>query len=226
MDEMGLRLFLDSADPEQWARLLPLGMFHGVTTNPLLLERADQRCTVANLESLAGTAVELGVREIQLQTWGETAEEMIARGKELAGFSKLGIEVVVKVPITEQGLAVATRLRDAGHRITLTAVYAPGQVLAAAGFGAAYAAPYLGRMDDAGREGLATLTTMRDILLHCHSSTRLLVASLRSAEQVIELARKGFDTLTFGASVAQGLLNEDLTTQAALDFQQAAGKMG
>ncbi|MBU8871592.1 MAG: hypothetical protein KOO60_12070 [Gemmatimonadales bacterium] len=222
---IGLRLFLDSADPIQWARLLPLGMFHGVTTNPLLLEKAEQKCTLENLEKMAATAFELGVSEIQLQTWGETVGEMVAIGEELAGFSKLGIEVVVKVPITEEGLAVAARLRATGCRITMTAVYDPGQVLAAAGLGAAYAAPYLGRMDDAGTDGLTTLTTMREILVHCHSSTRLLVASLRTAKQVIELASRGFDTLTFGPSVARDLLKEELTAQSARDFQRAAEKM-
>ena len=140
----GLRLFLDSADPDHWNRLLPLGIFHGVTTNPLLLERAGQACSLKNLEELVRTAVGLGAREIQLQTWGGTSEEMILHGEELARFSRLGIEVAVKVPITREGLTVAAQLRESGCRITLTAVYAPGQVLAAAGLNAAYAAPYLG----------------------------------------------------------------------------------
>ena len=222
----GLRLFLDSADPEQWERFLPLGIFHGVTTNPLLLRRAGQACTLENLEILTRTAAGLGAREIHLQTWGGSAGEMIRHGQELARLSQLGIDVAVKVPATEEGLAVATRVRKSGCRITLTAVYAPGQVLAAAGLNAAYAAPYLGRLDDAGRDGLATLTTMREILVHGNSATRLLVASLRTAGLVVDLARRGFDTLTFGPAVAVDLLDEELTAEAARDFQRAAEEMG
>ena len=224
-ESTGIRLILDSADPEQWNRFLPLGIFHGVTTNPLLLERSGQPCTVENLEFLAHQAAKLGAREIQLQTWGKTALEMESTGLELARFSKLGLDVVVKVPVTEQGLQVARRLRDSGCKITLTAVYSSGQVLAAAGLQAAYAAPYLGRMNDAGRDGTAILTTMREILARNNSPTRLLVASLRNAGQVIELASLGFDTFTFSPAVAAELLKEELTEDAARDFQRAAEVM-
>ena len=221
----GLRLFLDSADPAQWERFLRLGLFHGVTTNPLLLERAEQACSLENLATLTKRAIDLGSREIQLQTWGDSRQEMIRRGIDLAGLAGPDIQVTIKVPATEEGFAVATRLRDRGCRITMTAVYSPGQVMAAAGMDATYAAPYLGRLDDAGRDGLSILTAMREILIMSGSTTRLLVASLRSGEQVIDLARRGFDTFTFGPAVAEALLAEDLTRTAAQDFQRAAEAM-
>ncbi|MBE0567585.1 MAG: transaldolase, partial [Krumholzibacteria bacterium] len=127
-----LRLFLDSADTGAWARLLPLGFCHGVTTNPLLLERAGEACTVANLARLAGAAAALGAREIHLQAWGETADELASRGLELAALD-CGLAVAVKIPATLAGFAAAGRLVAGGARVTLTAVYAEGQVLAAAG---------------------------------------------------------------------------------------------
>lgn len=221
----GLRLFLDSADPGQWQRFLPLGLFHGVTTNPLLLERSGQPCTLQNLETLARTAARLGAREIQLQTWGATAREMEANGLALARIRQPGLAVVVKVPATEGGFAAAAGVRDGGGQVTLTATYGPGQVLAAAGLGAAYAAPYLGRMNDAGLDGTAVLDAMRDILIRSQSPTRLLVASLRRADEVVDLARRGFDTFTFGDKVAAELFQEDLTETAAGDFQRAAEAM-
>jgi transaldolase len=225
-DEPVLRLFLDSADPADWERWLPTGIFHGVTTNPLLLERAGQKCTVDNLALLAARAGNLGAREIHLQTWGPEPEAMFERGSMLAYLAKPHMAVAVKVPVTEGGLAVARRLAGHGAQVTLTAVYEPAQVVAAAAFGAAYAAPYLGRMSDAGRDGPAEVRAMHEILTFTGSTTRLLTASLRQADQVVDLARQGLDTFTFGPGVAKQLLKSDLTDAAAADFQRAAETMG
>lgn len=222
---VGLRLFLDSADPDDWQRYLPLGIFYGVTTNPLLLERARQTCTLANLEKLTRLAITLGAGQIHLQTWGRNAQEMIHHGHQLAQLAGLGIDVAVKVPATQLGFQVARQLKSSGCKITLTAVYNPSQILLAAGFGAAYAAPYLGRINDQGRDGREQILAMRDILKATQSGTRLLVASLRSANDVVDLARLGLDTLTFGSSVAADLLKENFTDLAAEDFQRAAEAM-
>ncbi len=222
----GLRLFLDSADPADWRRLLPLGFFHGVTTNPLLLERAGQPCTVANLRTMIGAVRDLGAREIQMQTWGRSPEQMVETGEHLAELAEPDLHVVVKVPATAEGFQVARTLIDCGRSVTLTAVYTPGQVMAAAGLRASYAAPYLGRLDDAGQDGAATVLTMYDILTGTGSRTRLLTASLRTAEQVVDLAAKGLDTFTFGPGVADQLLVSDLTAAADADFQRAAEAMG
>jgi transaldolase len=224
--EKGLRLFLDSADPIDWHRFLPLGFFQGVTTNPLLLERAGQPCTVSNLRAMAGEVRDLGAREIQMQTWGRSPEQMVETGNLLAELAETDLRVVVKIPATAEGFRVASALRGNGHSVTMTAVYTPGQVMAAAGLGAAYAAPYLGRLDDAGQDGAATVLTMYDILAGTDSLTRLLTASLRSAEQVVDLAAKGLDTFTFGPGVADQLLESDLTATADTDFQRAAEAMG
>lgn len=222
LPERGVRLYLDSAHPDEWKRFLPLGCFHGVTTNPLLLERAGQPCTLANLERLTRTAADLGAREIHLQTWGRTSEEMVHNGGQLALMAGLGPAVAVKVPATVTGFAVSRELLVSGATVTLTAVYSRGQVLLAAGTGAAYAAPYLGRLDDQGRNGHQTLLDMHRMLMGTGSRMRLLAASLRTAEIVLDLARAGLDTLTFGAPVASVLLQENLTDDAAADFQRAA----
>ncbi len=224
--ETGLQLYLDSADPNDWQHFLPWGVFRGVTTNPVLLERAGQACTLQNLEKLTRQAVQCGCGEIHLQTWGTTPEEMISNGSQLALMAGLGIAVLVKVPATEQGLIVSEKLAASGCRITLTGIFSPGQVLLAAGFDADYAAPYLGRLDDAGRDGTAAVLKMQDILDGCDAGTRLLVASLRTGDQVLQLAAQGLDTFTFGGRVAKQLLTEELTTEAAADFQRAAEAMG
>ncbi|PID80114.1 transaldolase [bacterium DOLZORAL124_64_63] len=225
-DTGGLQLYLDSADPDHWERLLPLGVFRGVTTNPVLLERAGQACTLANLETLVRRAVDLGCGEIHLQTWGRTPEEMIHHGSQLALMAGLGIATLVKIPCTTAGLQVAEKLAASGCRITLTGIFNPAQVVLAAGFDADYAAPYLGRLNDAGRDGPATVRAMHDILRKSGSRTRLLVASLRHADQVWGLAAQGLDTFTLNAAVMAELLTEPLTATAAADFQRAAEAMG
>ncbi|MCP4291954.1 MAG: transaldolase [bacterium] len=221
----GLQLYLDSADVNDWHRFLPLGVFRGITTNPVLLERALQPCTLPNLERLTREAVDCGCGEIHLQTWGKTEEEMINNGSQLALMAGLGIAVLVKVPATEMGFKVAEKLASSGCRITLTGIFNPNQIFLAAGFDADYAAPYLGRLDDAGRDGQATILKMQDILDGSGATTRLLVASLRNADQVTQLASQGLDTFTFNAKVAEQLLTEKLTIEAAADFQRAAEAM-
>jgi transaldolase len=218
----GPRLFLDSADIAAWDRLLPAGIFHGVTTNPLLLERAAVPCEVGQLVQLATRAAILGASEIHLQTWGESEEAMVDNGQRIAEATSGSLAVLLKVPATAEGFRAAARLRDRGHAITLTAVYNPGQLLAAAAAGAAYAAPYLGRMEDAGRDGRDAVLAMHAILRGSGSGTRLLVASLRGADRIVDLARQGLDTFTFGPDVADALLRDELTNAAAAEFARSA----
>jgi transaldolase len=214
---MGLRLFLDSADPDQWQRWLPLGLFHGVTTNPTLLRRAGQPCTIAGLALLSERALALGCREVHLQTWGSSAEILQRRGLELAALAPG--KVVVKVPISEAGSQAARALIEAGASVTFTACYEVPQVLVAAALHAAYIAPYLGRISDLGRDGEAELIAMQRCLSGLGSSTRLLVASLRDASELGRLAAAGLDTFTISPAIAAGLFASTATAAAAAAFE-------
>ncbi|MGF1499160.1 MAG: transaldolase family protein [Elainellaceae cyanobacterium] len=218
-----IRLFLDTADTAQWLDLLPAGIFYGVTTNPTLLERAQVSCTLSSLSKLTETALQLGVQEVHLQTWGNSSEAMVEMGKRLAN---IGDRVVVKVPITQAGTAAAARLVAAGVRVTLTAVYAHPQVLIGAGLGADYVAPYLGRMTDAGKDGRAELVAMQQSLTGVSSTTRILVASIRALEDVAFLTTQGLDTFTLAPAIAQTLFQVPETEAAATVFAEAAQRMG
>nr|WP_290225134.1 transaldolase family protein [Trichocoleus desertorum] len=218
-----IRLCLDTADLKQWQIWLPTGLFYGITTNPLLLERAQVACTVEQLQQLAQQALALGAQEIQLQTWGNTVEALVSTGKRLAAIDE---RVVVKVPITQVGTTAAAQLIAAGIPTTLTAVYAVHQVLIAAALGGAYAAPYLGRINDLGRNGREDLVAMQRSLAGTNSNTRLLVASIRSVDDITFLASHGLDTFTFSPAIAAALFEVAATEQAATDFEQAALRMG
>lgn len=221
---MRLRLFLDSADPEQWARWLPLGLFHGVTTNPTLLRRAGQPCTTAGLARLSERALALGCREVHLQTWGDSAQALQQRGEELAALAPG--RVVVKVPVNEAGSQAALALIETGAAVTFTACYEVPQVLVAAALNAAYIAPYLGRINDLGRDGEAELIAMQHCLNGCAGGTRLLVASLRDAAELGRLAAAGLDTFTISPAIAAGLFASEATAAAAAAFERDAAAAG
>src|SRR5439155_11495800 len=123
--------------------------FFGITSNPVLLERVREPCTLANLERLAARAFELGAKEFHAQTWGPTADAMTETGFALAA---LDSRIVVKVPITIDGTRASARLIARHVPVTMTALYAAHQAATSMALGAAYAAPSLGRIDEAGRD--------------------------------------------------------------------------
>jgi transaldolase len=219
----GIRLFLDTADTTEWQNWLPTGLFYGVTTNPLLLERAQVTCSVEQLKDLARQAFNLGAKEVQLQTWGTSVDSLVKTGKLLAAFNA---RIVVKVPITKVGTQAASRLIAQGIRITLTGVYTVHQVLIATALGADYAAPYLGRINDFGRNGRDDLVVMHRANAGVGSATRILVASIRSVDDIVFLATQGLDTFTFSPAIAAAFFDVTATNQAATDFEQAARRMG
>lgn len=217
---MTLRLLLDSADPADWERWLPSGLFHGVTTNPTLLRRTGQACTLANLTDLGLRALMLGAEEVHLQAWGPDAEATTTCGLALAEVDPR--RVVVKVPVTRQGAEAARRLIGQGRAVTFTACYEVHQVVIAAALGARYIAPYLGRITDLGRDGPAEVVAMHRCLVGVGSSTRLLVASLRSPTDLPLLAAEGLDTFTIGAAIAEALFTSESTLAAAAQFERDA----
>ncbi len=214
-----LRLFLDSADLAQWQRWLPTGLFHGVTTNPTILRSIGLECTPETLQALAKQATALGAQEIQMQAWGGSEDRYIETGRTIA---RLDSRVTVKIPVTEEGVRAARQLAQEGASITLTALYAAHQAVTAAALGVAYAAPYLGRLGDAGRDGQAIVRQMLAIIRSSGAPTRILVASIRSVDDIAALVADGLDTFTFSPSIAEQLFSDPLTLQAADTFEEHA----
>jgi len=220
---MALRLLLDSADPAAWAEWLPSGLFRGVTTNPTLLRRAGQACNLEQLAALTAQALAYGVQELHLQAWGA---DLLACGRAL--FQLAPGRIWVKLPITRAGAAAARSLIAEGCPVTFTACYEPAQVLLAAALGADYIAPYLGRITDLGRDGHAELTRMQRIVegvgpsAGARSPLRLLVASLRTPDDLARLAAEGLDTFTISPAIAAELFAVEPTLAAADQFERDA----
>jgi len=217
-----IRLYLDSAKRAELDDWLATGLFYGVTTNPSVLAAAGIACAIPALTNLVHVALDHGIHEVHLQTWGATTELMVEHGKALAAINH---RVVVKVPITRAGVAVVRALRSRDIATTFTALYASHQALTAAVVGVEYAAAYLGRIIEGGRDGYAEISAMQTILSRLDSSTRLLVASIRSADDIGRLAQAGLDTYTFSAAVAGELFADRQTLEATAAFEAAAATL-
>src|SRR5690606_9852355 len=167
-----MTFYIDSADRELIEELWPTGIFRGVTTNPTILSRSG--LGQDDLPALYTWLTDLGVDTFYAQVLGTTADAMLTSAATLLGLGP----VVVKVPATAAGFQVARKLVADGVRVLLTAVYHPVQAVAARDLGIQGVAPYVGRMTDAGRDGLGAVALMQQAI--GSEPTRILAASLRS----------------------------------------------
>lgn len=208
-------LYLDSADIEEIRHCLPHPVVHGVTTNPTLMRRAGIRR--ADLPEFFNELLELGAKQVQAQVTFREADAMLedARGL-LAGFD-LG-QIVIKIPATRDGLRAGATLSAQGIPVTYTAVYAPEQAHFAAQLGAAYAAPYLGRLQDSGVGGRALITQMQSLLDRSGTETRLLVASIRSRDTYLDMLQIGVGAITIPPRMFSQLLDHEATLEAERVF--------
>ena len=211
-----MKLYVDTADRAAAESLLVTGLFHGVTTNPTILQRAAMG--VADLRGIYRWAVEAGAQEVFFQAWGEDAATLIERGQQLRD---LGREVVVKFVATRAGATACAALAARGVPTLLTAIYDAGQAIVAAAAGATYIAPYLGRMTDAGRDGIAEVLAMHEVLVATGSTTKVLLASVRSVPDMVTLARHGIDCFTMAPAVAEQFFTDPTTAEAARVFEEA-----
>jgi transaldolase len=211
-----MKLYVDTADRSAAESLLSTGLFAGVTTNPTILKRASK--SVGDLPEIYRWAIDAGAREVFLQAWGEDPATLILRGQRLRD---LGREVVVKFVATRAGATACAGLAAKGIPTLLTAIYDPGQVIIAAAAGATYIAPYLGRLNDAGRQGIAEVVAMQEVLVATGSATKVLLASVRSVPDMVALARHGVDCFTMAPDIAEHFFTDPTTAEAARTFEDA-----
>jgi len=188
---------------------------HGVTTNPTLLKRAG--VTRASLPALVEKLLTLGARQVQAQVHAADVDGMLTDAQGLLALAEPG-RIVVKIPATRLGLQAGARLSAQGVPVTYTAVYAAEQAQFAAQLGAAYAAPYLGRMQDAGIDGLTLIAQMQSLIGRSGAATRLLVASVRTREAYLALLNLGVGAITIPPRLFAELLDHPATLDAERGF--------
>ena len=209
--------YIDSADRGIAEPLLSSGLFAGLTTNPSLLRTAG----IANrdIAALVGWATVAGAATVFVQAWGADAATLEASGRRIREF---GPNTVVKVPATRAGLEVTAKLEAASIPVLVTAVYAASQVLPAMAAGAHFIAPYLGRMNDAGRDGYAEIGAMQRIIEAGGSKLKVLVASLRTPADATRLAEIGVTHFTLAPKVWDLFFDDELTASAVETFEAAS----
>lgn len=215
---MSYRLFIDSATEADWDMARGRGWLHGVTTNPLIIQRAGKRVDLATAQELVAAAKQRELHEIQLQVTGDNTADMLASGWSLR---ELWGRVTVKIPATIDGFEAASVLCGEGAVVTITACYTAQQAMLAAAIGARYVAPYYGRMLEAGLDADNRLDAMLKVADQA-KEMRVLVASIRNLDQLETLIRRGFDTFTLAAPVAAAFGSSPESDAAAAEFMKAA----
>ncbi len=198
-----MRFFLDTADIEQIRKVNQWGLLDGVTTNPTLISKTGRPfLEVVNeiLEEVDGP--------VSLETVSLDAEGMIKEGRQLAD---LGSNVVVKIPMTPEGMKAVRALEEEGIPTNVTLVFSPMQALIAAKAGASFVSPFVGRLDDISGEGMKLIREIREIFYNYEVDTEIIVASVRHPMHVLEAALIGADICTVPYGVIEKLFKHPLT---------------
>lgn len=198
-----MKIFIDSADIAEIREAAALGVVDGVTTNPSLVAKTGRR-----FEDVLADILQVVDGPISAEVVSTDTKGMIAEGRRLAA---LHPNIVVKCPITFDGLKAVRALADENIRVNVTLIFQASQALLAAKAGAAYVSPFVGRLDDVSEDGMGLISTLVEIFSNYDYDTEILVASVRSPMHFVESARLGADVATCPFSVIQQLLKHPLT---------------
>lgn len=216
-----MKIFLDTANLDEIRRAVRLGVIAGVTTNPSLIakEGLEFLPTVQEICSLVDGPVSAEV--ISLET-----EQMILEAWKL---SSLAPNVVVKVPMCENGLAVVHQLAQEGIKTNMTLIFSVNQALLAARAGASYVSPFVGRLDDIGNPGMPMVADIVNIFDRHGLATEVIAASIRHTEHVVAAAKVGAHIATIPYKVLLQMIKHPLTDSGIErfldDWRKSGGKL-
>jgi transaldolase len=198
-----MKIFIDTGNLKDIEKLVPLGIIDGITTNPSLLakESGDYREILKKICQLVKGPTSAEVVETE-------AQAMIKQGRDLA---KIDDWIVVKVPLTRDGIQACKSLSSEGIKVNVTLCFSPAQALLAAKVGATYISPFVGRLDDVSTSGMDLIRAIVEIYRHYEFKTEVLVASTRSPMHIVDAARAGADICTCPPAVIDALFNHPLT---------------
>ena len=213
-----MKLFLDTANLEDIRAAARLGVIHGVTTNPSLIsrEKGDFRAIIREIASLVNGPVFAEVLSAD-------ADGMVREGRELAAVDPA---VCVKIPMTEEGLSAVSVLSKEGIRCCCTLVFSAAQALLAANAGARYVAPFIGRYDDIGCDGIEAVASIAEVLGDGDFDTEVIAASVRSPLHAVEAARAGVDIATVPPKVLFQMAHHPLTDAGLARFMKDWAESG
>ena len=208
-----MKFFLDTADLAEIRKAAAAGLIDGITTNPSLLAKAagadhEPREILAEICRAVNGPISAEVVALE-------SNEMLREGRELA---KLADNIVVKVPLTEDGLTACRQFRSEGINVNVTLCFSPTQALVAAKAGATFISPFVGRLDDVSHDGMELIRQIVTIYENYDFETEVLVASVRHPLHVVEAALIGAHVATMPAKVLHQLLHHPLTDKGIQGF--------
>ncbi|WP_421078083.1 fructose-6-phosphate aldolase [Methanothermococcus sp. Ax23] len=207
-----MKFFLDTANVDKIREFAELGMVDGVTTNPTLIakEGRDFHEVIKEICSIVDGPVSAEVTALD-------AEGMINEAREL---SKLADNVVIKIPMTKEGMKAVNVLSKEGIKTNVTLIFSANQALMAAKAGATYVSPFVGRLDDIGQNGMQLIAEIVQIFRNYDIKTEIIVASVRHPMHVIEAAELGADIATIPFAVLDKMFNHPLTDKGIDAFMK------
>jgi transaldolase len=205
-----MKFFIDTGDVAAIRDLMPTGMVDGITTNPSLAAKTGKR-----FRDLIAEICEVCPGPVSAEVVADTAEGMIAQAKIVRAIAP---NVVVKAPLTWEGLKATRALSEAGHPVNVTLCFSANQALLAAKAGAAYISPFVGRLDDIHLDGMDLIRDIRAIYDNFGFTTEILVASIRTVSHVREAALIGADVGTMPPATLRALASHPLTDKGLAQF--------
>ena len=215
-----MKIFLDTADIHEIRRAADAGLIDGVTTNPSLIAQASGG---RDAKEIFLEIAEIVDGPVSAEVVGLDAKTMVSEGRRLA---ELHPNIVIKVPLTEDGLKACRQFRAEGIGVNVTLCFSPLQALLAAKAGATFISPFVGRLDDIGAEGMELISQIRQIYDNYSMDTEILVASIRSPQHVVDSALIGADCSTIPPKVLWQLVKHPLTDKGIDAFMKDWKSLG
>ena len=208
-----MKFFVDTANVEEIRKANDMGIICGVTTNPSLIakEGRDFNQVIAEIASIVDGPIS---GEVKATT--TDAEGMIKEGREIAAIHP---NMVVKIPMTVEGLKAVKVLHAEGIKTNVTLIFSAAQALLAARAGATYVSPFLGRLDDISMPGIDLINEITEIFMMHDIQTEIIAASIRNPIHVIDCAKAGADIATVPYKVLEQMTRHPLTDQGIANFQ-------
>jgi transaldolase len=209
-----MKFFIDTASLSEIKDAQDLGVLDGVTTNPSLMAKEG----ITGAENIKNHYVEICkivTGDVSAEVIATDFEGMIKEGQELV---KLHDQIVVKIPMTKEGIKAIKYFSERGIRTNCTLIFSAGQALLAAKAGATYVSPFIGRLDDISTDGLILIEDIRTIFDNYGFSTQILAASVRTPMHILNCAKIGADVMTGPLSAILALLNHPLTDSGLAKF--------
>lgn len=205
-----MKFFIDTANIKEIREISALGLLDGVTTNPSLVAKEGKEfvSTLREIVSLVNGPISAEVTTLD-------REEMLRQGRE---YAKIHPNIVIKVPLTKEGLAACRTFRDEGIKVNVTLCFSANQALLAAKCDATYISPFVGRLDDISHVGMDLIRQIRTIYDNYGFETQILAASIRHPVHVVEAALAGADVATMPYKVILQLFDHPLTAAGQEKF--------